>query len=50
MAGETSDGSLTGLTSGTGYPLIAVTSVAIPDKYYWAKVLSLKPVTSFFGV
>jgi hypothetical protein len=40
----------TGLTSGTCYPFIAVTSVAIPDTYYWAKVLSLKGGTELFGV
>ncbi len=51
MVGATLDTSLaTGLTSGTRYPLIAVSSVAIPDKYYWAKVLSLKGATSFRGV
>jgi hypothetical protein len=27
-----------------------VTSVAIPDTYYWAKVLSLKGGTTLFGV
>jgi hypothetical protein len=43
MVGHTFDLTLaTWLTSGTYYPLIAVTSVAIPDKYYWAKILSLK--------
>ena len=51
MVGDTWDTTLaTGLTSGTCYPFIAVTSVAIPDTYYWAKVLSLKGVTSLFGV
>jgi hypothetical protein len=53
MVGEIFDTTLaTGLTSGTGtwYPLIAVTSVAIPVTYYWAKVLSLKGETSFVGV
>jgi hypothetical protein len=51
MVGDTWDTTLaTGLTSGTSYPLIAVTSVAIPDKYYWAKVLSLKGGTTLFGV
>jgi hypothetical protein len=34
MVGDLFDGSLaTGLTSGTRYPFIAVTSVAIPDTY-----------------
>jgi len=42
MVGDTYDTSLAaGLTSGT-YPFISVTSVAIPDRYYCAKVLSLK--------
>jgi hypothetical protein len=50
MVGHTWDVSLvTGLTSGV-YPFIAVTSVAIPVTYYWAKVLSLKGGTSFRGV
>ena len=51
MVGNTFDTTLaTGLTSGTFYPFIAVTSVAIPDTYYWAKVLSLKGRTEFRGV
>jgi hypothetical protein len=51
MVGHTSDTNLaTGLTSGENYPFIAVTSVAIPDTYYWAKVLSLKGGTTLFGV
>ena len=50
MVGGTFDATLaTGLTSGP-YPFIAVTSVAIPVTYYWAKVLSLKGGTSFRGV
>jgi hypothetical protein len=49
MVGETYDTSLTGLSSGW-LPFIAVTSVAIPDYYYWAKVHSLKAWTSFYGV
>jgi hypothetical protein len=51
MVGHTFDIKLaTGLTNGVRNPFIAVTSVAIPDTYYWAKVLSLKGVTSLFGV
>jgi hypothetical protein len=52
MVGDTFDGTLIGSsTSGPPrYPFIAVTSVAIPDKYYWAKVLSLKRGSSLFGV
>ena len=50
MVGNTYDTTLTGLSSGPYYPFIAVTSVAIPDTYYWAKVLSLKLDTEFRGV
>ena len=50
LVGYTFDTTLTGLSSGPYYPFIAVTSVAIPDTYYWAKVLSLKVLTSLFGV
>jgi hypothetical protein len=50
MIGFTCDGTLTGLTSGPRFPFIAVPSVAIPEKYYWAKVLSLKGGTTFNGV
>jgi hypothetical protein len=51
MAGETYDWTLAaGLTSGAIYPFIAVTSVGIPDKYYWAKILSLKAGARFRGV
>jgi len=49
MVGETYDTSLTGL-SFAYRPFIAVTSVAIPDYYYWAKVHSLKTSTVFVGV
>ena len=50
MVGSTWDTSLTGLPSAR--PFIAVTSVAIPDYYYWAKVHShsLKTSTYFVGV
>jgi hypothetical protein len=50
MVGNTRDTTLTGLSSVPYYPFIAVTSVAIPDTYYWAKVLSLKLDTEFRGV
>ena len=49
MVGDTRDTTLKGLSSGIR-PLIAVTSVAIPDYYYWAKVHSLKTNTYFYGV
>ena len=41
MVGNTFDTTLSaGLASGPHNPFIAVTSVAIPHTYYWAKVLS----------
>jgi hypothetical protein len=48
MVGETYDPTLTGLSA--PYPYIAVTSVSIPDTFYWAKVLSLKVSTVLVGV
>jgi len=49
LAGETFD---TTLATGMSWfhPFIAVASVAIPDTYYWAKVLSLKAGSDFRGV
>jgi hypothetical protein len=43
MAGDTNDLTLltTGFSSGNR-PFIALASIAIPDYYYWAKILSLK--------
>ncbi len=42
MVGFTQDTTLAIGLSPNHYPYIAVTSIAIPDKYYWAKILSLK--------
>jgi len=50
MVGDTLDTSLTGLPSGSRYPFAALSSIAIPNKYYWAKVLSLKAGISLYGV
>jgi hypothetical protein len=50
IAGGTSDHKVTGLKSGLMYPYLAVTSIDIPDKYYWAKVLSLYPGATFSGL
>jgi hypothetical protein len=50
MVGYTSDTTLTTGLSSADRPFIAVTSVATPDYYYWAKVHSLKTSTSFEGV
>lgn len=40
MVGSTSD--ITLVQGSTAGPVIAVSSVTIPDQYYWAKVLTLK--------
>jgi hypothetical protein len=50
MVGSTFDTTLTRLTFVLKYPLIAVTSVSIPDTYHWAKVLSSLGRTEFAGV
>jgi len=49
MVGDTYDTTVA-VFSSENRPFIAVTSVAIPDYYYWAKVHSLKTNTVFFGV
>ncbi len=49
IVGYTVDTTLTGLSS-AARPFIAVTSVTIPDYYYWAKVHSLLTTTYFKGV
>jgi hypothetical protein len=45
FAGDTSDGSITGINS--QIPYLAVSSISISGKYYWIKALSLK--TGTFG-
>jgi hypothetical protein len=48
LAGSTWDNSLTGTSS--MIPYLALTSISTGGKYYWAKALSSKTNTSFFGV
>jgi hypothetical protein len=48
LAGGTVDNSLTGIIS--GIPYLALASISGGSKYYWAKALSLKTGTAFFGV
>jgi hypothetical protein len=48
LAGDTTDNSLTGISS--AIPYLALTSISTGGKYYWAKALSLKIDTSFYGV
>jgi hypothetical protein len=49
LAGYTWDNSLTGIT-GFHIPYLALTSISTGGKYYWAKALSLKTGTAFYGV
>jgi hypothetical protein len=49
LVGHTRDYSLTGIT-GFNIPYLALTSISTGGKYYWAKALSLKTDTSFYGV
>jgi hypothetical protein len=48
LAGDTYDNSLTGSLS--PIPYLALTSISTAGKYYWAKALSLKTMSSFYGV
>jgi hypothetical protein len=48
LAGPTWDNSLTGKTS--SIPYLALTSISTGGKYYWAKALSSKTDSAFFGV
>ena len=50
LAGYTSDNTLTGITTTYLIPYLALTSISTGGKYYWAKALSLKIDTSFYGV
>jgi hypothetical protein len=48
IAGDTYDNSLTGIPS--RIPYLALASISGGGKYYWAKALSLKTITSFHAV
>ena len=48
IAGDTWDSALLGITG--GFPFIALASVSIGGKYYWAKALSLKNSVTIYGV
>ena len=48
LAGITWDNSLTGISS--PIPYLALTSISTSGKYYWAKALSSKTGTYFYGV
>jgi hypothetical protein len=48
LAGNSQDNTLTGISS--DIPYLALTSISTGGKYYWAKALSSKTGTSFYGV
>jgi hypothetical protein len=50
LAGATYDNSITGITTTSDIPYLALTSISTGGKYYWAKALSLKTGTALSGV
>ena len=50
LAGDTYDNSITGITTTSSIPYLALTSISTGGKYYWAKALSLKTETDLSGV
>ena len=50
MGGSTSDNSITGITSSTFIPYVALQSISTGGKFYWAKALSLKTGNYIAGV
>ena len=50
LAGATYDNSLTGITTASHMPHLALTSISTGCKYYWVKGLSLKIGSTFSGV
>jgi hypothetical protein len=50
LAGVTFDNDLTGIITSNFIPYLALASISGGGKYYWAKALSLKTNTFFYGV
>jgi hypothetical protein len=50
FAGYTWDNSITGITTASHIPHLALASISRGSKYYWAKALSLKISSVFNGV
>jgi hypothetical protein len=50
MGGETSDNSITGMTTASYIPYVALQSISTGGKFYWAKALSSKAGDSIRGV
>jgi hypothetical protein len=50
MGGTTSDNSITGITTTSSIPYVALQSISTGGKFYWAKALSSKAGDSIRGV
>ena len=50
MGGSTFDNSITGITSTSVIPYVALQSISVGGKFYWAKALSLKTRNYIAGV
>jgi hypothetical protein len=50
MGGTTSDNSITGITTTSSFPYVALQSISTGGKFYWAKALSLKTGKLIRGV
>jgi hypothetical protein len=50
MTGHTRDNTLTGLTTSFAIPYVALQSISVGGKIYWAKAFSLKTGQSIYGV
>ncbi len=50
LGGHTLDNQLTGLTSTSPFPYIALASISMSTMYYWSKVFSLMPGSSIYGL
>ncbi len=50
LAGYTYDNTITGITTTSYIPYLALTSISTGGKYYWAKALSLKTGSYLYAV
>jgi hypothetical protein len=50
MGGHTFDNTITGITTLSWIPYVALQSISVGGKFYWAKALSLKAGDSIRGV
>ena len=50
IAGDTRDNSLTGITTSSWMPYVALQSISVGGKIYWAKAFSSKLGQTIYGV